>query len=279
MALVRNNQKNSGWGAFNQALYGLLTGGSPGNPYALANDVGKIMGNKIKEAANRNGSGGSGPAWSDPGGSSGARRSGNNPRRRKGKESRQKLSSGDSFRQIGFGPTTGLPSVRVKLTGLMDAATTATGTYSHSNQKMLGYHGSGFFQNLNADAKKLFDAFEKSTVHSVTVKFVGTTASTASGHFVLGMDSSTDASDSLPQNAATGVADKCTHVMICDVKGEGSLSYRPSGTDKECRNKDAIAADSEKWCGKIYWVAAGSNIAASTVYGLLQITVDVTLHQ
>jgi hypothetical protein len=145
---------------------------------------------------------------------------------------------------------------------------------------MMGYYGgTALFKKLNADAQKLFDAFEKATVHSVSIKFVGTVASTAAGHVIMGMDSSTDASDSQPQNTAGGVADKCTHVVICDVKGEGSLTYRPKGTDKECRTKDAVAADSEKYCGKLYHALAGSSVAVSTTYGLFQLTVDVTLHQ
>lgn len=225
------------------------------------------------------------PGWTDPsgggaGGSVRAGRSGNNPRRKKGKEKKQKLSSGDSFRQIGFGPTTGLPSVRVTLTGIFDATTSATGPNSHSAIYNMGYYGAGgMFKLLNSDAKKLFDAFEKSTVHRVSVQYVGTGASTASGHLSMGFDSSTDSSQATAPTTASQVTDRATHVVICDVKGEANLSYSPRGTDKECRNLDTIAQDSEKWCGKFMWSLNASSVPVSTTFGLFRLTVDVTLHQ
>lgn len=277
MSVVRRtNQRQSPLNTLNLLLTGLLNGGYI-DPYQTAWDVGKFIGQKVKGSPGATVAPIVVPA--QPQGNNRGRK-GNNPRRRRGKERKSNPGSTDAFRSIGFGPTSGTPVIRTRMTGVIELI--ASGTPASYNVRwMIGNHGGAdLFKFLSTDSQKLVQAFEKAQVHQVSLRYVGTLASTAPGYVAIGMDSSTDTSATIP-NTVSGVTNASTHVVVLDIKGEGSLTYRPTGVDKTVILSDTTATAPEWYAGKVHVVVGGHGMASgtSTSFGLLHVTVDVTLMQ
>jgi hypothetical protein len=283
MSVVRSNNNAKGTNSLLRNLGSVIAAALnayPGSPYNDAVAAGKFIGTALK---NRPRPGGvefnGGGALFEGNGRSDSGRSGRTRRRGRGKERRANNNNNDQFRQIGMGPTSGVPNVRTRMTGVLQMTTTAAGAlvWKHA----LGYengNATNLFPFLSSDSVRLLGAFEKAVVHSVTLSFVGTQPNTTSGWIAIGMDSSTDMSIALPSQISD-LTNASQNVAVGDLKGEISLRYVPKGTDREIRLLDTSANATEKYAGRSLIMIGGSNITTAVGIGLLQIAVDITLSQ
>jgi len=283
MSVVRSNNNNRrGVNSALSILGSVIAAALNGNPavYTNAYETGKVIGNYLRGPKD----GGGNIPFPQPqsgGGNSrqGGGRSGKTRKRGRGREKKQSRDNVDTFRTIGFGPTSTVPTLRTTMTGCF--AITVTPPTAYASRYWLSYEnggGASLFTFLSADSVRLLGAFEKALVHKVSVRYVGTVSSTTSGYFAIGMDSSTDAS--VGNAASIGALMNANQlVTVCDIKGETSLTYVPKGSDREIRLLDTSASSADKLAGRLQMMLGGHNLASQTEFGLLYYSVDITLLQ
>jgi hypothetical protein len=176
---------------------------------------------------------------------------------------------------------TKVPGGRYTFTGLIELANNAAGR--SSNYLYIGYgtaQASELLSYLSGDANKLLQVFTNHDIHSITLRFVGTGASTTTGYFALGMDANTSlGSAPLTLGDITGSGSASSDsVNVVDVKGEMSMTFRPKvGQTSHCKANDSAADNADKYAGSIRYLSI-NNLAISAQTGLLHLAVDMTLN-